>query len=212
VVEKSMGQTISYGLFGHIREALPAYILLAAVLLGGIIIGVVAPTALPQAQVGEVQNFAATLINQVPTANINGWQEAFNCLLFNGGMLLLIWVFGVSVVGGFLSVPVLFYKGFTLGFSISILLSQSLSKGFVLVLLTILPQNLLLIPIFIFSVYQAVIFSRDRLWRQQNSELFITVLGKYSQSFLLVAIILLLASLVQGWVAPLFLQMFLAVI
>src|SRR5690625_7607326 len=73
--------------------------------------------------------------------------------------LLLLCLLGLSVIGLPLVWILLFVKGFVVGFSVGFIVNQLGLKGLLLAALSIAPQNLLIIPIYIIAGSLAMIFS-----------------------------------------------------
>lgn len=64
----------------------------------------------------------------------------------NMGLLLIIVLSGVTAIGFPVALAAISYKGMALGFSSALLIESMAQKGFLLVLTTMVPPNLLLIP------------------------------------------------------------------
>jgi stage II sporulation protein M len=118
--------------------------------------------------------------------------------------LLLIFVLGVSVVGMPLVLILDFVKGMLLGFSIGFLVGELSWKGALFAVLTIAPQNLLVVPtlliVSVASLSFALFVIRNRFLHQRGSlsEQF----ARYGAISLLAALVLFAVSLFEGFVVP----------
>lgn len=74
-------------------------------------------------------------------------------------LLLIITVGGLSVIGFPAALLVLIYKGAALGFSSALLIETYDLRGIFLVLASLVPQNLILIPAFLASAMASVCFA-----------------------------------------------------
>src|SRR5699024_765910 len=84
----------------------------------------------------------------------------FNSSLFyHMKYLLLLFILGLSVIGLPVVWILLFFKGLVVGFSVGFIVSQLGIKGLLLAALSIAPQNLIIIPIYIVAGSLAMIFS-----------------------------------------------------
>src|SRR5699024_11083907 len=73
--------------------------------------------------------------------------------------LLLLFILGLSVIGLPLVWILLFLKGLVVGFSVGFIVNQLGIKGLLLASLSIAPQNIIIIPIYVVAGSLAMIFS-----------------------------------------------------
>jgi len=198
---------------GHIKEHFAAWILLFLVFAGGLFIGFSAPQHLEAAEMSQIGVFIDSLVKNIPAMEINSLAEFRNSLFFNGGIALGIWFLGASVIGSPLAIGLLFYKGFTLGFSIALLLTNNALNGFIIILLTVIPQNIILIPAFLLATYWALSFAGSMFRKKEaGGNLFLPAFGRYSCYFLLILAAIAAAALLQGFLGPWLLKTFLNII
>ncbi len=130
-------------------------------------------------------------------------------LATNFGLFLIILLSGITIIG-FPAAPfALIYKGAALGFSAALLMDTMGARGVLLVLLTLLPANLFLIPALCCASAASLRLSFDLL---SSGPLHIkkSLTGKAS-SFMtfqgLTAILLLVGCLVEALISPLLQQL-----
>jgi len=134
----------------------------------------------------------------------------------HGRWVLLILVLGLSVVGLPLILIIDFLKGVIIGFTIGYLVGQFSWKGLFLAVVSIVPHNLIVIPVILVSSVAAISFSlylirslimqRQAVRRQQ--------LHRYLVAHMTLCGLLLIAALIQyaivphllGWAAPIMLE------
>lgn len=125
----------------------------------------------------------------------------------NFGLLVILIIAGISVIGFPGILLVLIYKGASLGFSSTLLIETYGAKGVLMVLLTLVPQNIILIPaILIASIISlSLAFSLLAVGPKGIKKSLISCAGNFIVSYLLVAVFLLLGCFVESFIAP-FLQ------
>lgn len=199
--------------FLHVKHHLAAYIFLFVVFIAGFITGITAIFSLGSSEALEINTFLSNLLKGLPDANINNALEIKNALMFNGGLLFLIWFSGLSVIGVPLILPIIFYKGYTLGFSIAFILSYQLAPGLLIVVFSILPQTMIFLPLMLIGGMQAALFSLNliRGFRGVLGE-FIKSIGNYSLRFSVLFSGVIISALFQGYFSPLILKLILNII
>lgn len=200
------------GLLNHIKGLWLPYLFFFLAFMAGLFGGYLAPSSMDAAIYQELSMYYQTILQGLPTADFNLVGEFKNAFLFNGGLLFLLWLSGLTALGFVFVFPILFYKGFTLGFSISFVLSQRIAEGMVILLLTILPQTLLLIPLLFLGAMQAAGFSLQLIRRKDSQTGFGRQFMVYSSRFALLLAGVVFCSIVQGLLAPYLLELFFAVL
>jgi len=204
-VPKRMSEAINE----HIRHSLWVYILFLLVFLFGLFWGYGAPHSMDPSKAGELNTFVQKLVEGLPQSQIDSTLEMKNAFLFNGFLMLCLWFCGITVIGIPLTLPIIFYKGFSLGFSIGFLIGGQALKGFVIVLLTIIPQNIILVPLFFIGSMMAISFSLYLIRRpREGSGGIAKGFAKYCGRFALLFLGIGFCALLQGYLAPALLKLF----
>lgn len=124
--------------------------------------------------------------------------------------IFLIWFGGWIPFGIFLSGGILMFRGVSLGFTTAMLMKEFGLKGMVAAIFAILPQNFLLIPVYLAITWIAISFSLERgvkyigkagLKRERNRRA-----TEYSILFCIAIVCVALASLVEVWILPHFMK------
>ena len=108
-----------------------------------------------ETQTNEICNYVYSLKENIKSSNsINRTLILMKSVKQNVGFAILIWFLGCTFLGSFLIYIAIFYKGFSLGYTISaILASLGIKSGTLFVLVSLLLQNLIYLPmIFILSI------------------------------------------------------------
>lgn len=123
--------------------------------------------------------------------------------------LLILFLAGASVIGFPAVFPALAARGLALGFSCALLLQSMQGQGAAVILLAVLPQNLFLLPAFLFAAVAAlngasyVFANRSRGIKKSLAQM----AGPYGSLFVILAGITLLGCLVESFIAPALLQL-----
>ena len=125
----------------------------------------------------------------------------------SGNLLLLLILFlaGLSAIGFPLALAALAYKGLALGYCTGLIAESLKGKGLAIILTTLLPQNLILIPVFILAASAAVnygLYSLCRSRRQSKKNLR-DISGSYLPSMIVFALAIALACGLEAALHPL---------
>ncbi len=159
------------------------------------------------------------LTNQVTTffasikklsSDVFGVNALFDGLLNNYSQLFIIFVLGISMVGVIAVVFILFFKGFTLGTTLSAIILKYQLKGVLGVFLYVFPVVIINILIYIFISFfatHASIKFLKALLKKDNLN-FKKFLGKYLLSFIISIIFMFICCLLDAFLTPLLLKLF----
>ena len=133
-----------------------------------------------------------------------------NTLISNLLFSFIIWVIGISVVGVLIVIFIIFYKSFTLGFTISSIIYAYSIKGTLLALIYVFPHmviNLLvLLYLSSYSIKLSIILIKSILKKDNLN--FKAFINNYSKVFLISIIFLIVTSLYESFIAPIILRYF----
>jgi stage II sporulation protein M len=88
--------------------------------------------------------------------------EVFNVSLFREvKQLIVLWALGVSIIGIPLIFMIVFFRGFSIGFTFGIIISALGAKGFLTIISIILLKELLIITALISLSVNGIVFSTD---------------------------------------------------
>lgn len=127
----------------------------------------------------------------------------------NLGLLLLFFIGGLTVIGFpavFLAVA---YKGMALGFSSALLIDSLAGKGIKVIFLSMVPQNVILLPVLLAAAVAAVHFSaaiyagRDRGIKKSLAQ----YTGPYLTIFMILAAIAIVGCAAEAFIAPALLRL-----
>ncbi len=142
--------------------------------------------------------------NKIEYSQTNLIGESIKFNLIN---IFIIWAFGLSMILMPLITILIFFKGFVLGFTVGFLVSEYSFKGILIALVAVFPQNVIIIPIYIISSVMSIYISTRifKFYRGQTKIDF-QELMIYSLEMFILAGILLMGSLIETYLSPLFLK------
>lgn len=185
------------------------YMLLFVIMVTGFAFGMAAPVSMDAETAAQCRAYIGDYLTLLPTAQIDCFAEFLRALRLNGAILAVILLAGLHLVGVPLIAAALFYKAFTIGFAAGFLLNYQSMRGFLIIVFSILPQNMLLLPLLLWAAGEAVSFSL-LLWRGNNS--FAAerrrLLSRYGLFSLALCGFILVSALIQGYLSPLLLELF----
>lgn len=124
--------------------------------------------------------------------------------------ITLIFVLGISMIGIILVILIMFFKGFTLGITLSTIIFKYQVKGIIGALFYVFPCYILIISIYIFISFFAVNASIKFLKAliKKDKLNFKSFLGKYLFSFFISIILIIIFSVFDSFITPLLLKLF----
>jgi len=122
----------------------------------------------------------------------------------------LLILLGLSIIGIPFILGVIWFRGFVLGFTVAFLIEELGAKGIILSILSIFPQNLIILPCIIsigvtgmtFAI--TVIKNRIKNYRESYSQM----IGGYILLNLLFSCLLVISGLIEGYISPIFIKLF----
>ena len=133
-----------------------------------------------------------------------------NTALSNFLFSFIIWVIGISVVGVLIVIFIIFYKSFTLGFTISSIIYTYSIKGTLLALIYVFPHMvinlLILLYLSSYSIKLSIILIKSILKKDNLN--FKAFINNYSKVFLISIVLLTITSLYESFIAPIILRYF----
>src|SRR3954451_23214707 len=151
----------------HVREHSSIYLFVIVLFLMGVVFGAVVVNSLSFTQKEDLYYYLSQFFGQVTTGKMVTSNDLFMQSLFHNSKFIgLMGLLGISIIGLPIILILLFLKGMVVGFTVGFLVSQMGWKGFLLAFASILPQNLIIIPVFILMAAFSVIFSMRMIKRQ----------------------------------------------
>lgn len=201
-MKKNKRLKIKETIIEHIVNNNKEYIIITLILIIGIFLGVFLTNNTSDNNIQETKKYIDTFIENIKnTSNINFMGLLKNSMLTYIILATTIWFFGTTVIGIPIVFGIILYKGFSLGYTISICINiLGIQKGIAFIFSTIFLQNLLIIPATIaiavsgFKLYKSIV--KDR--RKNNIKFEIL---RHTIFSLIMTFILCLASLIEIFIS-----------
>lgn len=129
-----------------------------------------------------------------------------DCFIKNIIYVLFLWLLGISIIGFPIILIMIFYKSFLIGFSISSIFAKYKLLGLYKIIIYIFPSKIILLALSLFlAVYSINISNRlvNSCLRKKSFN-FNAYMGKYFLILLISIIIVVITSLFEAFLTPLF--------
>ncbi|TVY11534.1 stage II sporulation protein M [Paenibacillus cremeus] len=145
----------------YLKEHMSFYIFVGVIFVTGVVFGAVMVNALSVEQKEEIMRYLSNFFSTVQSGGLEGdipgsFKDAFGMHM---KWLLIIWILGMSVIGLPLILILDFLKGVLVGFTVGYMVGSLSWKGLLFALVSVVPQNLIVIPTLMVCSVTALAFS-----------------------------------------------------
>lgn len=188
------------------REHSSIFLFIVVLFLMGVIFGAIVVNSMSFTQKEDLFYYLSQFFGQVSDGNVAENNDLFlQSFLHNSKFIGLIWILGISIIGLPIILILLFVKGMVVGFTVGFLVSQMKWKGFMLAFVSILPQNLIIIPVFIIMAAFSVVFSLRMIKRQfikKYAQPILPFFKGYIIALVIAVIFISAASGIEAYLSP----------
>jgi len=190
----------------HFREHSSIYLFVVVLFLMGVIFGAIVVNSLTFSQKEDLAYYLSQFFGEVSNGKVAASKDVFAQSLFDNSKFIgMMGILGISIIGLPVILIVLFMKGLVIGFTVGFLVNQMGWNGFLLSFVSVLPQNFIIIPVFIITATVAVSISLKMIRRQfmkKISEPILPLLGRYALVFIVAGLFLVIAALFEAYISP----------
>ncbi|MEK3885919.1 stage II sporulation protein M [Bacillus sp. FSL K6-3431] len=191
----------------HIRDYSSIYAFIMVLFLMGIIFGAILVNSLSAPQKDDLFYYLNQYFSKVADGKTVPSEELFKLsLLHNIKFTVLMWVLGISIIGFPLIFILIFIKGIVVGFSVGFLVNQMGWNGLLLSFVSLLPQNLLIIPVIMFigacSIGLSITLIKKIFFRKNLTFQLAPVFSKYILVYITAVAVLVVAACIEAYIAP----------
>ncbi|MCP1307193.1 stage II sporulation protein M [Paenibacillus tyrfis] len=145
----------------YMKEHLSFYLFVSVVFVTGVVFGAVMVNALSLEQKQELSRYLGSFFASVHQGGLEGdvtgsFKDSFSMHI---KWFLIIWVLGLSVIGLPLILILDFLKGVLVGFTVGYLVGTLSWKGLLFALVSVVPPNLVVIPLLLVCSVTAMAFT-----------------------------------------------------
>jgi stage II sporulation protein M len=190
----------------YFREHSSIFLFIVVLFLMGVIFGAIVVNSMSITQKEDLFYYLSQFFGQVSGDKVAEDNDLFLQSFFHNSKFIgLMWILGISIIGLPVILILLFIKGMVVGFTVGFLVSQMGWQGFMLAFVSILPQNLIIIPVFILMAALSVIFSLRMIKKQfmkKYAQPIIPFFKRYIFALLVAVIFISAASGIEAYLSP----------
>ncbi len=197
--------------FITLKDYRSIFIFVTVLFMMGIIFGAVIVNSLSLIQKEDLFYYLSQFFGELKQGRVSASGEMFfYSVKENAKYFILMWILGISIIGLPIILILLFIKGIVIGFTVGFLVNQAGWHGFLLAAVSVLPQNIILVPLTILLASCAVIICIKMIRRQffkTGREPLKPLFMQYT-FFLVVAIGgVIVAGLIEAFLSPGFMKL-----
>ncbi|MFA5524262.1 MAG: stage II sporulation protein M [Tissierellales bacterium] len=198
--------------YKNIKDNFTLYFLLALALMIGISAGAITVNILNEDQSQNLISFLDSFFKVLSQEKIDSFTLLKHSFINNFQTIIIIWILGITVIGLPIIIIIVVLRGFIVGFTVGFLINELGFKGFAFSLLTILPQNIFVIPGLIILAVLSINFSIKIVTsktKRGSKFSFISELTSYSITTAMISVLIIIGSLVEAYITPIFMRLLL---
>ncbi|MGN1400583.1 MAG: stage II sporulation protein M [Bacillus sp. (in: firmicutes)] len=192
--------------YQHIREHSSLYIFIVVLFLMGVICGSVIVNSLSITQKEDLFYYLNRFFGEAGNKSLITPMDMFlGSLKHNLQFIGIIWILGISIIGIPVILILLFLKGVMVGFTVGFLVNSMGWKGFLIAIGSILPQNLIMVPLTIFITVVALTFCIQiiqRVFLKNVRQSMKPMMLQYLLAFVICAVFIGGAGLIEAYFSP----------
>jgi len=193
----------------HISENRPQYILVILIFLVGLVMGNYQVPGLDGGVKSQLSGMVDDYLRGGIDGSLSGQEILGAAFLKQLQVTVLLWFLGLTVIGLPLILGFVWFRGFSLGFTVSFLLHDRAGAGILIAIISILPQNIIYIPVFLAWSVTTINFSVYVLkGRNSGVSLGRGIMG-YTALMLVYLLIFLVGAFIEAYLSPWFLSLIL---
>lgn len=186
-----------------LRQSWPLYLVVIVIFSLGVLLGSLGVNTLREDQTAELQRYMQSFLAGAAELNVDGTRVFKEALYDNALTAVIMYILGLTVICLPVMLAFIFLRGFILGFTVGFLTMDRELQGLLVILVSMLPQNLFFIPAMIIGGTASLSFSLLLIRRFFNSQTRVwPAFVAYTLVMTGVLAVFTLAGLVEGYVTP----------
>lgn len=197
---------VSYKLIGHIHQNLILYLITVLFLCIGIVIGMYSVKYMSDVEKSNLISYLRNLCETISQEQVNRKYIFIEAIKNNIAIIVAVWFLGLTILGIPIILIIDLFKGFTIGFTSSLVINGLGTKGILIDLLIIFPQNIIYIPCIVISSVIAIEFSLILLKsisiKSINKNGNLIQIAAYSTVFIFITGFMFVGFILEGYISP----------
>ncbi|MDR1616798.1 MAG: stage II sporulation protein M [Syntrophomonadaceae bacterium] len=194
----------------HFRENRWQYLLISTIFAIGFLAGNYEAANLSAATKNYLLGLLDNFLRLEVQSRAGGQDVLTDAMLNQGKIVLAIWFIGLTVIGLPLILAAVFFRGVSLGFTLKFLIHEKAGGGLAVGMLSIVPQNLIYIPFLLIWSVIAINFTMNIVKGIYfNNSVKRQGLISYTMLMLAFLIFFFLGSVIEAYLSPYLLSVFL---
>jgi len=193
----------------YVKNHALLYLVVVGFFALGILFGSMGVRVLHEDQAGQLSHLVTEFIKQLNVLRVDYNEYAREVVWSNLKILGAIYFLGLTIIGIPVILLLLLTRGFLLGFAVGFLAQDKAWKGLVFAVSSVLPQNLINIPVLLIAGASAVHFSlalvRGRFSNQGHRVL--SQFIRYTVLMVVLALFSVGSGLMQAYVTPVLMKL-----
>ncbi|WAA13823.1 stage II sporulation protein M [Fervidibacillus halotolerans] len=194
----------------HIQTHSSMYIFHTVLFIMGVVFGAILVNSLSVTQKDDLFYILNEFFNQLKQKETIQPKDVFwHSIGYNSKYIGLMWILGISMIGLPLILILIFLKGVVIGFTVGFFVQQMGLKGVFLAIISILPQNFIIIPVFLSMAVVSVHFSVQmikKLFIRSTFQPFTPVFIEYGLFFGIAILLLCVAAIIEAYITPIMMR------
>lgn len=189
----------------HLQDNFWLYMISLLCIFTGVVLGIYAVKYMGNIENEGLVEYLNNFTQNISQGNFKYKGMFMDILKNNIPLIVAIWFLGLTMVGIPIILIIDVIKGFTIGFTISFMISAFGTKGIEVVLLGVLPQNIIYIPCIILSSVIAMEFSlnilKDKMNMQWINSIWVRI-ASYSLVFIFLFSAMCFGFILETYITP----------
>jgi len=203
----------------YMRDHMSLFVFITVLFIIGVVFGAIVVGALATEQVDSLNTAMKLFFTAISldTAGVSPSEITWHSIAGFLKTTVLMWILGLSIIGLPIIVVLIFVRGFMVGFTVGVVVSQFKTDGILFVMAAILPQNLIYVPALLICGVAGISFSLKLVqsrFSQNNQPSYVhqqragsgTMLYRnflsYTGLVAAVTVAMVLAAFVEGYLSP----------
>ncbi|MDR5658171.1 stage II sporulation protein M [Serpentinicella sp. ANB-PHB4] len=191
----------------HIKSNMIIYSVLVFFYLVGISVGSFTIKVVDKHHKEELFYFLDGFFQNFISNEFAGIEIVRQSLSNNLPLLGLSWILGLLILTAPFIILIIIFKGFIIGFSTGLLIEKFSGIGLMVLFLGVLPQNLIIIATFMLATQISISFALNTFRKSSKQMDLSKRVIMYSMFYLILTCIIVVASLIEGFIGPIFIKL-----